>query len=227
MLRAGVAPRHVRRAVLEIEVHFHQLVDDGLARGESENDANLKAQGLLGTDQTLIQRYADMPELRSWASRWTAIWFTIVPLLSFMALFVATMAMFSLIGHHMAVHQMHVSARASYRIDLAARITCLWTIPLLLAGAFAVLAYRRRIAPGWPVAGILIMCGLASLINVGVALPDGVTRGQTAAGIGISAESLPGQILHAAVIAMLVLAPLWLALRRLRREGAIVAEAGD
>jgi hypothetical protein len=118
----------------------------------------------------------------------------------------------------MAANQVHVSALASSRIDLTARIICLWTIPLSIAGAFAVLAYRRRVAPEWPIAGIIILCGLASLINVGVALPDGVTRGQTAAGIGISADSLPGQIAHAVVIALLVLGPLWLALRRLRRD---------
>ena|ERR1700681_2321579 len=82
LLRAGVAPRHVRRAILEIEGHFLQLVDDGLARGDSEDDAHREARDLLGTDQTLIYRYADLPELRAWSSRWTAVWFTIVPLVS-------------------------------------------------------------------------------------------------------------------------------------------------
>jgi hypothetical protein len=224
LLRAGVAPRHVRRAILEIEGHFRQLVDDGLARGDSEDDAHIEARDLLGTDQTLIHRYADLPELRAWSSRWTSVWFTIVPLVSFVALFVATMGMLCLIGDHMAayLHQVHVSARASYRIDLAARIIFLWTFPLSIAGAFAVLAYRQRVAPQWPVAGIIILSGLASLINVNVVLTGGATPGQAGAGIGISADSLPGQMAHAVVIAMLVLGPLWLALRRLRRNGMTV-----
>jgi hypothetical protein len=224
LLRVGVAPRHVRRAVLEIEGHFHQLVDDGLARGESEDDAQSLAHGLLGTDQTLIHRYADLPELRAWTSRWTAVSFTIVPLLSFAALFVATVVMLCLVGDYMSpyLHQVHLSARASYLIDLAARVIFLWIFPLSIAGAFAVLAYRRRVAPQWPVAGIIILCGLASLINVNVVLIGGPTPGQVGAGIGISADSLPWQMAHAAVIAMLVLGPLLLTLRRHRLGGTTV-----
>jgi hypothetical protein len=225
LLRSGLAPRHVRRAILEIEGHFHQLVDEGLARGESEDDAQIGARDLLGTDQTLIRRYAGLPELRAWSRRWTAVWFTIVPLVSFAALFLATAIVLCTLAEHMAyLHHVHVSARASYRIDLAARIVFLWTFPLSIAAAFAVLAYRRRVAPQWPIAGIIILCGFASLINVNVVLTGGATPGQAGAGIGISADSLPGQTAHAAVIAALVLAPLWLALRRLRRDGATVAD---
>lgn len=221
LLRAGVVLRHVRRAILEIEGHFLQLVDDGLARGASEDDAHIKARDLLGTDQTLIHRYADLPELRAWSSRWTAVWFTVVPLISFVALFVVTMGMLCLILDHISayLHQVHVLDRASYRIDLAARIIFLWIFPLSIAGAFAVLAYRQRVAAQWPVAGIIILCGLASLINVNVVLTGGAGLDQVGAGIGISAHSLPGQMAHVLVIAMLVLGPLWLALRRLRCNG--------
>jgi hypothetical protein len=226
LLRAGVAPRHVRRALLEIEVHFRQLIDDALARGESGDGARIEARDLLGTDQALIQRYAGTPELRAWSSRWTAAWFTLVPLLIFAALFVATAAVLCLIVDQMSpyLHHVHVSARASYLIDLAVRLVFLWAMPLSIAGAFAVLAYRRRIAPQWPVAGIIILCGLASLINVNFVLTGGATPGQAGAGIGTSVDSLPGQMAHAVVIAMLVLGPLWLALRRFRRDGPMVVD---
>ena len=80
----------------------------------------------------------------------------------------------------------------------------------------------RHVRP--PIAGIIILCGFASLINVNVVLTGGAAPGQAGAGIGISADSLPGQTAHAAVIAALVLAPLWLALRRLRRDGATAAD---
>ena len=63
-----------------------------------------------------------------------------------------------------------------------------------------------------------------SLINVNVVLTGGAAPGQAGAGIGISADSLPGQTAHAAVTAALILAPLWLALRRLRRDEAAVAD---
>jgi hypothetical protein len=220
LLKAGVAPRHVRRAVLEIDGHFHQLVDDALARGESEDDARTEARDLLGTDQTLIQRYAGAPELQAWSSRWTAVWFTLVPLVIFAALFVVTGALLYLIVDQMSpyLHHVHVSARASYLVDLAVRIVFLWAMPLSVAGAFAILAYRRRVAPRWPVAGIITLCALVSLINVNVVLTGGATPGEAGAGIGTSADSLPGQTAHAVVIAMLVLGPLWFALRRFGRH---------
>lgn len=57
LLRLGVAPRHARRAVVELDSHFHQLVHEGLQRGDSEE-----------------------------------AWFTLVPLMSFIAIFLAAIA---------------------------------------------------------------------------------------------------------------------------------------
>jgi hypothetical protein len=216
LLRTGVAPRHVRRAVLELNTHFHRLVEEGLARGDSEEAARLAARELLGTDQALIERYAGMPELRAWSSRWPAVWFTLVPLLSFIGLFVATMVVICLFGKLMSpfLHHVHVSARVSSRIDWTAQIFFLWVLPLSIAAAFAVLAYRRRMALHWPVAGITILCCLTALINVNIVLTGGATPGQIGAGIGISMQSLPGEMAHAVAIILPIVLPLWLAWRR-------------
>src|SRR5882724_1342767 len=98
LLQTGVAPRHARRAVLELDTHYRQLVAEGRARGDSEGAARSAAREVLGTDQTLIDRYAGMPELRAWSSRRPVLWFTLLPLISFIALFVVTMAALCLIG---------------------------------------------------------------------------------------------------------------------------------
>jgi hypothetical protein len=220
----GVAPRHARRVVLELDSHFHQLVEEGLARGDSAEAARIAARGLLGTDEAMIERYAGMTELRAWSSRWPEVWFTLVPLLSFIALFVVAMVALCLIGDLMSayLHQVHVSAGVSSRIDWAAQLLFLWVLPLAIAAAFAVLAYRRRVAPHWPVAGIAILCCLAALINVSVVLTGGANPGQIGAGIGISTHSLPGQLAHAVAILMLVVGPLWLAWRRHRIDRTTV-----
>ena len=57
LLRVGVAPRHVRRTVLELDSHFCQLVQEGLQCGDREEGARIAARELLGTDQALIERY--------------------------------------------------------------------------------------------------------------------------------------------------------------------------
>ena len=223
LLRTGVAPRHARRAVLELDTHYHQLVAEGLARGDSEDAARIAAREVLGTDQVLIDRYAGMPELRAWSSRWLVAWFTLLPL-SFIALFVVAMVALCLIGWMMSgyLHHLHVSADVSSRIDFAARLLFLWVFPLAIAAAFAVFAYRQRVALHWPVAGIAILCGLVSLINVNVVLTGGVTPGQVGAGIGISLHSLLEETAHAGAILMLVVVPLWLAWRRHRLVGTMV-----
>jgi hypothetical protein len=222
LLRIGVAPRHAQRAVLELDSHFEQLVKEGLQRGGSEQAARAAARELLGTDEVLISRYAGMPELRAWSSRWPAVWFTLVPLLSFIGLFVAAIAILCVSGELMSasLHQVHVSARVSSRIDWMAQMFFLWVLPASIAAAFVVLAYRRRVALHWPITGIAIVCSLVALINVTVVLTGGTPPGSVGAGIGISAHSLPGQLAHAVAIFLSIVGPLWVAWRRHRVDGA-------
>jgi hypothetical protein len=224
LLRMGVAPRHARRAVLELDSHFRQLVQEGLARGDSKEVARIAARERLGTDEVLISRYAGMPELRAWSSRWPGVWFTLVPLISFIALFVAAIAILCLSGQLMSgyLQHVHVSPSVSSRIDWVAQIFFLWVLPLSIAAAFAILAYRQRVALYWPVAGIAIVCCLVALINVSVVLTGGALPGSVGAGIGISAHALPGQLAHAIAILLPVVGPLWLAWRRHRFDGATV-----
>ena len=80
LLRAGVAPPKIRRAVLEIESHFQQLVDEEVARGTSDHYARSEAHRLIGSNQTLVQHYATQPEFLAWSRRWPGIWFTLVAL---------------------------------------------------------------------------------------------------------------------------------------------------
>jgi hypothetical protein len=225
LLRMGVAPRHARRVAVELDSHFRQLVQEGLERGDGEVGARIAARELLGTDEVLIERYARMPELRAWSSRWPAVWFTLVPLMSFVALFVAALAILCLSGHLMSAYlqHVHVSAGVSSSMDWMAQVLFLWVLPVSIAAAFAVLAYRRRVALRWPVAGIAIVCCLTALINANFVLTGGDPPGSVGAGIGISAHSLPRQMTHALSILVLVVGPLLIVWRRRRVDGATVA----
>jgi hypothetical protein len=97
----------------------------------------------------------------------------------------------------------------------------LWLFPWFVAAAFAVLAYRRRVALRWPLIGIIAISVLASLTNVEVTLTGGPTPGQVGGGIGISTQSLPEHMTRAAILALSALAPLWLRMRRLRRNHTV------
>jgi len=221
LLRNGLAAKHVRRAVIEIEGHYRQLVDDALARGKALTDAENDAHALLGSDQVLIDRFSGQIELRAWWSRRTRLCFGLAPLLSYVALAVTTMTILMLIAHHMVpyLHRVHVPLDISKRIDLAVRVIFLWIFPVLIAAGYAWIAYRQRIPLRWPIAGILSLCGFAALVNVDMVITGGLSPGEANGGIGVSGASWPGQAVRAIATAMFVLGPLWLAVRRSRRGG--------
>ena len=151
-------------------------------------------------------------------------WFTLVPLFSFIGLFAAAIAILCISGELMSayLHQVQVSALVSSRIDWMAQVFFLWVLPVSIGAAFAVFAYRRRVALHWPITGIAIVCCLVALINASVVLTGGTPPGSVDAGIGISAHSMPGQLAHAVAIFLPVVGPLWVVCRRHRADGATV-----
>ena len=219
LLEAGVAERKVRRAVMEIESHFQQLIEDECERGTSASEAHLKAHVLLGTNEALVRSYVARPELCTWARRWPPILFMLVPLIAYIGICAATLVAALVIANHMAphLHQVHVAPKVTHAVDLAARIVFLWLFPLVVAAGFAVLAYRRRVSLRWPLSGIALISALASLVNVGVKFTGGPTPGEVGVGIGLSPQSLPSQLTRAVVLASLAMVPLWIAIRRQQR----------
>jgi hypothetical protein len=223
LLRAGVASRSVRRAVLEIESHFQQLIDEESRRGHGDRDARIDAHKRLGTNQVLVQRYAARPELRAWSRRWPGICFVLLPLIVYLLVSGAILMMALGLAQVFEpyLHRVHIAPHVTYGIDLAARIVLLWLFPWFVAAAFAVLAYRRRVGLRWPLIGIIAISVLASLTNVDVTLTGGPTPGQVGAGIGFSTQSLPEHMTRAAILVLSALAPWWLGMRRLRRKYSV------
>ncbi len=220
LLRAGVAPCHARRAVLEMESHFDHLIDEETARGSTADEALAKAHRRLGTNQELVRRYAARPELRAWSRRWPSMWFTIVPLLTYLVAGIAALIGFYLIVHYMKpdLQRIQLAPRVTREIDLTARIVLLWCMPLSVAAAFTHLALRRRMALRWPLICIVSLSVFASLSNVIVTITGGPDPGEIGAGIGISTASLSEQSLHAAVLIALSSVPLWMLHRAQRNQ---------
>ena len=118
------------------------------------------------------------------------------------------------------LHTVHLSPQLTERIDLLARIALLWIFPMSVFIAVAVFAYRRRVALRWPLSGIALTSVLASLINVTLKFTGGPTPGELGGGIGISPQTLPAQLMRAAILTCLAVIPLWIAVRRARYSNA-------
>ena len=80
LLRSGVASRNVRRAELELTDHYHDLVDDAVAKGMTPVDAERQARRELGDLEMIAAEIAVRPELRGWARQYPRLALVVYPL---------------------------------------------------------------------------------------------------------------------------------------------------
>ena len=85
LIGAGIAPRHVRRTVEELQDHFEDIVEQELEEGADRLTACRTALEALGSVDDIIAAVRSRPELRSWAHRYPRIAALVYPL-SFVAL---------------------------------------------------------------------------------------------------------------------------------------------
>jgi hypothetical protein len=222
LLAAGLAPGAARRAVLEIEDHYRQLLAEGIARGEASALAGDHAARRLGSLQAIVAGFAARPELLAWSRRWPGICFGLLPLLGYALLIVASLGLLLGLAQVIAPHLrgIRLAPEATVRIGLSVQVLMLWIFPLLLSIMVGVLANRRRARPWFPAIGILAIGILASLLNVDVSVTGGSPAGQIGAGIGLSSARLPQQLLHAIALTAIALVPLWRCSRRDREIDA-------
>jgi len=219
MIRRGVALRHARRAALELEGHYRELVDQALARDETPEQAQQSAHEALGSDAVLIDRYTREKELRSWAYPWRAV-YLLAPLLGFACLFVAMMAALIAASGRLSTELHHVSDPRAlvHDVNLALTVLLLWVMPAVIAMGVGALAGRQHIALRWLSAGIVVLSIITAQMNVRFAITSGSPHGLVGAGIGLSTGHLPYELLHVLALVALTLIPAaWLRRRVMSR----------
>lgn len=80
LLRAGVAPRHVRRTVTELREHLDDLIDAELASGCELLTAQRRAMREMGNLDAVVIGMRARPELLSWAHRYPRVAIMVYPL---------------------------------------------------------------------------------------------------------------------------------------------------
>ena len=65
LLKAGIAPRHVRRYARELSDHFDDLVREEKESGAGRELAETRALSRLGNEDDLAEAMLSRPELRS------------------------------------------------------------------------------------------------------------------------------------------------------------------
>lgn len=80
LIGAGIAPRHVRRTIDELQDHFEDVVEQELEEGADRLTACRNALQRLGPIDDIVAAVRARPELQSWAFRFPRLAAVLYPL---------------------------------------------------------------------------------------------------------------------------------------------------
>ena len=220
LLRAGIAPRHVKRLIAELEAHFADLVAElrssGLSQAESESQAAVR----LGTDEVLVANILARPELESWVRRWPWLAFVLLPLLALAVQFVLSMlAAVGVIAFSTQV--LGITALYPGPVPWVVRglqAYGVWIAPVAAGGTTCFLALRSRAPLTWPIVGCTLVALLGAATNASFEWSPAGPQGVLSGGIGLHFPDLgrTGSLRTILTILTVLVPVLWL--RRRRRE---------
>lgn len=180
LLRAGVAPRHVKRYLDELTDHLADLRNEELRAGRSASDAEAMALAQLGSIDDLANAMIEKRHFQSWCARAPWAMFGIAP-----ALVLATawgVALFILWSGWNIFLPGADTPFGGHRVDGFANLyfqfgkAIYLFAPVLVGWGIGAFAFRQRLKTIWPAVGIMLIAlmGGASDVQAGrTAVPGG------------------------------------------------------
>ena len=86
LFESGVAPRHVRRIVMELEDHLEDLRNEALAGGLDSDEALSASLDRLGSQEAIAERMLSEVELKAWIYRYPRLARLYLPVAYFLVL---------------------------------------------------------------------------------------------------------------------------------------------
>jgi hypothetical protein len=80
LYEAGIAPRHIKRTITELDDHFDDLVEELAATGLPGPDAEAHALRRIGSAEDLLGAMDEQPQLRCWGFRYPRIARVVYPI---------------------------------------------------------------------------------------------------------------------------------------------------
>ena len=190
LLRAGVAPRHVRRYVGELRDHFDDLVREETAKGAAHNAAEMKASERLGGEAELADVMLTRQGVRSIAARYPWAVFGLGPVALVLAVLVGAVLIeagvlnliTALIGRPKLIG--HVPPEWVVSTVNAWNWLATTAAPLVIAAVLCVMGLRQRTKPAWIFTGIAIACVLGGFQEMHWA--DNGYHGELSLGSGLT-----------------------------------------
>jgi hypothetical protein len=216
LLRAGIAPRHVKRLIAELEAHLDDLITELRSTGRSQAESEAEAAIRLGTEDALAANIIGRPELQSWARQWPWLAFVLLPLLAVPVQFVLAMlaagGVLSFATQVLGLTPLHAGAVAWAVGGL--QIYGLWIAPPLAAAVACFLAARRGTPALWPIVGSALIALVGASTNAGFEWSPAIPRGVLSGGIGLHYPEVGSATSLRAVLTLLIGITTFLRIRR-------------
>jgi hypothetical protein len=208
LLRAGVAPRHVRRYLAELADHFADLRAEEDRPGRSPADAEAAATARLGSMDNLAKAMIEQRQFQSWCARAPWAMFSIAPALILAAAW--AVALFILwsgwniflpgaatpfgTGHYRLFDLANLYFQTGKEIYFFA--------PVLVSWGMVALAIRQRMKTRWLAVGMLLVAlaaGTAHVFAGRTAVPGGVAHVSMGFTVAL-VQGRPFGLLHTMVV---------------------------
>lgn len=124
LLRTGIAPGHVQRAVAELADHVQDLELEEIARGKAPELARQEALRRIGSTDQLTEQYSSRPDLKRWPLRHRWLGRIVLP-----------------VAYPMVQPTAPVSAGIANALVIARWCTCLLLSALVTAGMLLAMQY--------------------------------------------------------------------------------------
>jgi hypothetical protein len=212
LLRAGVAPRHVRRYLTELADHLTDLMAEEERAGRSRPDAESAALLRLGRIDELASAMIEKPNFQSWSARAPWAIFGLGPLL-FLAVgyFIACFILWS--GWRIFLPG---TSTPFVRIEGLAIVyfgvgrMLYFGAPIFAGWAIALIAARQRFRAAWPLAGLVLIALIGPTARVHAthsAVSGGVGHVSMGFSVVPSVQGVSQALIYALAIISLALLP--------------------
>jgi hypothetical protein len=212
LLRAGVAPRHVRRYLAELADHLADLRAEEQRAGRSPADAESAALRRLGGMDDLAKAMIGQRQFQSWSVRAPWAMFGLAPLfLLGGAYFVACLILWSgwkifLPGTDTPF--VRIDGVAIFYFGVGRLLY--YSAPFLIGWGIGLMAARQRFAPVWPTLGLVLIAMVGSSAEVHAsrpAVPGAIGRISMDLALGPPLQDIFHDMCRALLILSLTLLP--------------------
>lgn len=213
LLRAGVAPRHVRRYVGELTDHLADLRAEEVHSGGNAADAESAALARIGNMDDLATAMIEKRHFQSWCARVPWAMFSLAPAM------VLTAAWFVALFILWSGWQIFLPGAATplgTRVDGFANLyfqfgkAIYFFAPIVVGWGIGVIAARQRLRAIWPAVGLLLIAliGGASEVHAGrKAVPGGFGHIRMSFTLAPIVQGNPYGLLHTLILLTITALP--------------------